>query len=168
MNTIDIIILVFVLISAVSGFIKGFILSIASFIGFFLGIIISFRLAGSVQQLLMTITGSEGRYLYFVGFLLCFALVVALVYLLGKIIEKGVKMVALGLLNRVAGAAFAALRTLLVLSALIYALSYIDLEDRLITLEQQESSLFYQPLEKILPIVLPFIRHGMDEIGSRF
>ncbi len=167
MNVIDIIILVFLLISAVSGFIKGFILSVASFIGFFLGIIVSFRLAGSVQQLLMAITGSEGRYLYFVGFLLCFALVVALVYLVGKIIEKAVKIAALGLLNRIAGAAFAALRSLLIFSALICALSYIDPQDRLITPKQQESSIFYQPLEKILPALLPFIRHSLVEIGNR-
>lgn len=167
MNVIDIIILVFLLISAVSGFIKGFILSVASFIGFFLGIIVSFRLAGSVQQLLMAITGSEGRFLYVVGFLLCFALVVTLVYLVGKIIEKAVKLVALGFLNRVAGAAFAVLRSLLIFSALIYALSYIDPLDRLITPEQQESSLFYQPLEKILPALLPFIRYSLNEIGNR-
>ena len=166
MNVIDIVILLLLFISSVSGFIKGFILSIASFIGFFLGIIVSFRLAGSIQELLMAITGSDGRYLYVVGFLLCFALVVALVHLIGKIIEKGIKMVALGFLNRIAGAAFGALRSLLILSALIYALSYIDPEDRLITVEQQEGSVFYQPLEKILPALSPFIRHSLDEIGE--
>lgn len=165
MNVIDIIVLVLLLISAISGFIKGFILSIASFIGFFLGIIVSFRLAGTVQEILMAVTGSEGRYLYFAGFLLCFALVVALVHLVGKVIEKAVKMAALGFLNRIAGAVFGALRSLLVLSALIYALSYIDPQDRLITPEQQDSSLFYQPLEKILPAFLPFIRYSLEEIG---
>ena len=159
MNILDVIFLVLLLISAVSGFVKGFILSIASFAGFLLGIIISFRFAGDIQQWLMTFTGAEGRYLYFVSFLICFAVVVALVHVLGKMVEKAVQLVALGFLNRLGGAALGVLKTMLIFSALIYALSYIDPEKRLITLEQQESSLFYQPLEEILPVILPFIQY---------
>ena len=166
MNIIDVVILILLLISAISGFMKGFILSIASFIGFFLGIVISFRFAGDVQQWLMTLTGSEGRYLYFVGFLICFAVVVALVYIVGKIIEKAVEMVALGFLNRVAGAALGILKTMLIFSALIYALSFIDPDKRLITLEQQEGSLFYHPMEQLLPAILPFIQVHIREMNG--
>ena len=166
MNIIDVIFLILLLISAVSGFVKGFILSIASFVGFFLGIMISFRFAGDVQQWLMVITGAEGGYLYFVGFLICFAVVVALVYMLGKIIEKAIEMVALGFINRLAGAAFGMLKTMLIFSALIYALSYIDPEKRLITTEQQESSLFYRPLENLLPIILPFLQLHILEMDG--
>jgi membrane protein required for colicin V production len=167
MNIIDVVILILLLVSAVSGFIKGFVLSIASFVGFFLGIIVSFRLAGDVQQWLMILTGAEGRYLYFIGFLICFAVVVALVFMVGKILEKAIELVALGLLNRIAGAAFGMLKTMLIFSALIYALSFIDPEKRLITTEQQESSLFYQPLENLLPAILPFIRRHILEMDGK-
>ena len=166
MNIVDVIFLILLLISAVSGFIKGFILSVASFAGFFLGIAISFRFAGDIQQWLMAFTGAEGRYLYFVAFLLCFTVVVALVHVVGKMIEKAVNLVALGFFNRVGGAALGILKTVLIFSALIYALSYIDPEKRLITIEQQESSLFYGPMEKVLPSILPFIQGhilGNDE-----
>jgi membrane protein required for colicin V production len=166
MNIIDILILISLIIAAISGFMKGLILSVASFVGFFLGIIVSFRFAGSVQQILMDLTGSEGRYLYFIGFLICFVLVTLVVHFIGKAIEKAVELVALGFLNRLTGAAFGVLKSLLVFSALIYALAYIDPDKRLITLEQQESSFFYQPLEKILPSVLPFIRHHLEEIDE--
>lgn len=167
MNLIDIVILISLIIAAISGFIKGFIISMASFAGFLLGIILSFRFAGSVQQLLMEITGSEGRYLYFVGFLICFGLVVVVVHLIGKAIEKIVKAVALGFINRIAGAGFGVLKTVLIFSALIYALSYIDPKDRLITPDQQENSIFYQPFEKILPSMLPFLRHQLEELEER-
>ncbi len=163
MNILDVVFLVLLLISAVSGFIKGFILSVASFAGFLLGIIISFRFAGDIQQWLMAFTGAEGRYLYFVAFLICFAVVVALVHLIGKMVEKAVQLVALGFVNRLGGAALAILKTMLIFSALIYALSYIDPEKRLITIEQQESSLFYRPLEKMLPAILPFIQYHILE-----
>lgn len=167
MNVLDVVFLILLLISAVSGFIKGFILSIASFVGFFLGIVLSFRLADDVQQWLMAFTGAEGRYLYFVAFLICFAVVVALVHVLGKIVEKAVKLVALGFLNRLGGAALGILKTMLIFSALIYALSYIDPDKRLVTTEQQESSLFYQPLERMLPAILPFIQYHMLEMDDR-
>ena len=167
MNIIDVVILIFLLISAISGFIKGFVLSIASFIGFFLGIMISFRLADDVQQWLMVLTGAEGRYLYFIAFLICFSVVVALVHVLGKIIEKALQMVALGFLNRLGGAALGILKTMLIFSALIFALSYIDPDKRLITIEQQESSLFYRPLEKMLPAILPFIQYHILEVDER-
>ena len=166
MNVLDVVFLILLFISAITGFIKGFILSIASFIGFFFGIMISLRLADDVQLWIMALTGAEGRYLYFVAFLICFAVVVALVYIVGKIIEKAVKLVALGFLNRIGGAALGILKTMLIFSALIYALSYIDPEKRLITIEQQESSLFYRPLENMLPAILPFIQghiHEMEE-----
>ena len=163
MNILDVVFLVVLLISAVSGFIKGFILSIASFAGFLLGIIISFRFAGDIQQWLMTFTGAEGRYLYFVAFLICFAVVVALVHALGKIIEKAVKLVALGFLNRLGGLALGILKTMLIFSALIYALSYIDPDKRLITIEQQDGSIFYKPLEEMLPAILPFIQYHLLE-----
>lgn len=166
MNILDVVFLVLLLISAVSGFIKGFILGVASFLGFLLGIVLSFRFAGDVQQWLTVFTGAEGRYLYFVAFLICFAVVVALVHVLGKIVEKAVKMVALGLLNRVGGAALGILKTMLIFSALIYALSYIDPEKRMITTEQQESSLFYRPLEQLLPAILPFIQNHILEMDG--
>lgn len=166
MNILDVVFLILLLISAVSGFIKGFILSIASFIGFFLGIAVSFRLADDVQQWLMTLTGAEGRYLYFVAFLLCFVVVVALVHVLGKVVEKAVKMVALGFLNRLGGAALGILKTMLIFSSLIYALSYIDPDKRLITIEQQESSLFYRPLENMLPAILPFVQYHIMEMDG--
>ena len=166
MNIIDIVIFISLIIAAISGFMKGLVLSVASFVGFFLGIIVSFRFAGSVQQILIELTGSDGRYLYFIGFLICFVLVTIVVYFIGKAIEKLVEMVALGFLNRLTGAAFGVLRSLLVFSALIYALAYIDPDKRLITTEQQESSFFYQPLEKVLPSILPFIRHHLEEIDE--
>ena len=166
MNILDVVFLILLLISAVSGFIKGFILSIASFIGFFLGIAVSFRLADDVQQWLMTLTGAEGRYLYFVAFLICFTVVVALVHVLGKIIEKAVKLVALGFLNRLGGAALGILKTMLIFTALIYALSYIDPDKRLISIEQQESSLFYRPLENMLPFILPFVQYHIMEMDG--
>jgi membrane protein required for colicin V production len=166
MNIIDIVILISLIIAAISGFMKGLVLSVASFVGFFLGILVSFRFAGSVQQILMDLTGSEGRYLYLVGFLICFVLVTIAVHLIGKAIEKVVEMVALGFLNRLTGAAFGVLRSLLVFSALIYALAYIDPDKRLITIDQQENSFFYQPLEKILPSALPFIRHHLEEMDN--
>ena len=166
MNILDVVFLILLLISAVSGFIKGFILSIASFIGFFLGIAVSFRLADDVQQWLMTLTGAEGRYLYFIAFLICFTVVVALVHVLGKIIEKAVKLVALGFLNRLGGAALGILKTMLIFTALIYALSYIDPDKRLISIEQQESSLFYRPLENMLPFILPFVQYHIMEMDG--
>lgn len=166
MNIIDIVILISLIIAAISGFMKGLVLSVASFVGFFLGIIVSFRFAGTVQQILIDLTGSEGRYLYLVGFLICFVLVTIAVHFIGKAIEKLVEMVALGFLNRLTGAVFGVLKSLLVFSALIYALAYIDPDKQLITLEQQQSSFFYQPLEKVIPSVLPFIRHHLEEIDE--
>ena len=166
MNILDVVFLILLLISAVSGFVKGFILSIASFIGFFLGIAVSFRLADDVQQWLMTLTGAEGRYLYFVAFLICFTVVVALVHVLGKIIEKAFKMVALGFINRLGGAALGILKTMLIFSALIYALSYIDPDRRLVTIEQQEGSLFYRPLESMLPAILPFVQYHIMQMDG--
>lgn len=167
MNIIDIVIFISLIIAAISGFIKGFIISAASFIGFFLGIIISFRFAPDVEQFLIAVTGANGVYMYFVAFLICFALTGIIVHIIGKAVEKVVEMAALGFLNRVAGAVFGILKSLLVFSALIYALAYIDPEKRIITPEQQEQSLFYKPLEKILPAVLPFIRHQIDQIEEK-
>lgn len=168
MHWIDIVILVLLAISAISGFMKGFILSIASMAGFILGIILSLSFAGSVKDILISITGSDAQYMYLAAFLICFATIVLLVYLLGKLLEKVIKIVELGFLNRFAGALLGIIKTLLFIAIFIHLINITDCEQQIVRPETRNSSAFFNPLAKIVPSLLPLIKDQPEnKIGNK-
>ncbi|MCB9014923.1 MAG: CvpA family protein [Lentimicrobiaceae bacterium] len=166
MNYIDIFILAILAIAAVKGFSKGLVIEVASLAGMVLGVILSLKFAGYVELILKDLFSSQSSWMYFLAFLCCFALVVIVVHAIAKSIEKIVEIAALGFLNRFAGAAFGILKSAFVLSAIIYFIVLFNVENRLISREQQEKSMFYKPLEGFLPAVLPFLKTKFEQLKN--
>ena len=80
-----------------------------------------------------------------------------LVFLVGKIIHKLISIIALGFLNRLAGAIFGFLKTALVLSVILYFLNGYDTNSSIIKDEIKDDSYLYDPVEAIVPTILPLI-----------
>ncbi|PKP03729.1 MAG: hypothetical protein CVU14_01430 [Bacteroidetes bacterium HGW-Bacteroidetes-9] len=162
---IDIVIVVIALIAAIKGFMKGLIIGIASLAGLILGIVFSLRYAGDLAEIFQSMFGSNSRYLYFAAYLVCFLFIVMIVHLIGKSIEKVIEIAALGFLNKIAGAAFGILKVLFVFSAIFYLMKIVDPQSHLVKPETKQKSLFYQPLEWLLPSTLPFLKNQLEKIN---
>jgi membrane protein required for colicin V production len=166
MNYFDVILLIFLGISAIKGFSKGFIIGVASLAGLVLGIIFSLKYAGNLAINLQHMFGGHSTLLFIAAYAICFVIIVILVHLIGKSIEKVIEIAALGFVNRIAGAAFGILKTLFVFSAIVYLMKIADPQSRLIKTETKESSYFYQPLEWLLPSTLPFLKAQLERVNG--
>jgi len=154
MRFIDILILIPLIWGAIRGFSKGLIIEIASLVALAVGIFIGLHFSYFITSLI----GLKSAYAPIVGFVITFVLVVAAVFLLAKILEKSVNLLALGIANKLAGAFVSTLKFAFIISVLILFIERIDSRGILISLETREVSLFYKPVGVIAPAVFPMLR----------
>ncbi len=168
MNYIDLVILVFLIIAAIKGFSKGLIIGLASLAGLVLGIMFSLKYAGNLAINLQHLFGNHSKFLFFAAYAICFLIIVLLVHIIAKSLEKVIEIAALGFINRLAGAGFGVIKTLFVFSAIIYLIRIADPESRLIKPETKQESFVYEPLEWLLPASLPFLKSQLERINKAF
>jgi len=90
------------------------------------------------------------------SFILVFLVVVFSLKLAGTIINKIAKSLQLGLLNKILGLLFGALKSILIISLILFQIQHLEknLEINLLK-SQKEKSVFYTPLSKeIIPKIL--------------
>ena len=155
MNYIDLFIAIVLIWFGYKGFSKGLIIELVSLIALGLGIYGGLKFSDTAADY---ITGNiETKYIPIVAFTITFAIIVVVVFVVGKLIEKVVKMVALNFINKLAGAVFGMLKVLLILSVLITIIESYDQKLGFIPKETKEKSLFYSPLLVFSNNLLPEI-----------
>jgi membrane protein required for colicin V production len=151
MNFLDIIILILLVLSAISGFQKGFIVSLTSLVALILGIYVAMYFSDFMTEFLQQTFSIYTKYLSLIAFALTFMLVVVLVNVVGKIAEKFVDILLLGIFDKIAGAVFGVLKGVFILSILIMILNYFHLSDKWIKKEAREKSKLYMTVESVVP-----------------
>ena len=151
MNFLDIIILILLVLSAISGFQKGFIVSLTSLVALILGIYVAMYFSDFMTEFLQQTFSIYTKYLSLIAFALTFMLVVVLVNVVGKIAEKFVDILLLGIFDKIAGAVFGVLKGVFILSILIMILNYCHLSDKWIKKEAREKSKLYMTVESVVP-----------------
>lgn len=160
MNWLDIVLAIPLLWFMYKGFRNGLIIELASLAALVLGIFIALHFSFYAKEFLIDNFDIADNYLNIIAFAITFIIVAVLVYLVGKIIHKLVSIVALGFLNRLAGGVFGLLKAALVLSVILYFLNGFD--SSLIKAEVKENSFLYEPVESIVPMIIP--RIDLDNI----
>lgn len=100
---IDIIFAILVLVAVIKGYQKGLIVALFSIIAFILGLAAALKLSVVVAAYLQNKAIVSASWLPFISFTIVFLVVVVLVGLGGKLIEKTFEMAMLGWLNRLGG-----------------------------------------------------------------
>lgn len=144
--------------AAYKGCRRGLILEIASIVGLIAGIYMAIKFSGFVAGKLDPYLDISEQWLGVISFVITFIGVVFLVNILGKILEKTIKMVALGMINRIAGSLFSVLKTALIMSFLLFFLNQFDSVFDILSEETKEKSLFYEPIQKVAPNILPVMK----------
>lgn len=108
------------ILAIIKGYQKGFILAIFSIIAFIIGLAAALKLSTAVADYLKDSISVSAKWLPFIAFAIVFFLVVLLVRLGGKLIEKTFQAVMLGWLNRIAGILLYAALYLIILSIFIF------------------------------------------------
>jgi len=126
MNYFDLIIAIPLVWGAIMGFRKGLVLELASLLALFLGIWGAIRFSDLTTKFLSKWLSASASLISLLSFISTFILIVLAVHLLAKLIDKSLKMAALGPLLRISGAIFGVVKYALILSVLIYAFEAIN------------------------------------------
>ena len=147
---IDIVFLVLILLACVKGYSKGLIIALFSIVGFIAGLAAALKLSVYASEKLATTFNTSGKWLPFISFLLVFLVVIILVNLGAKLIQKSVEMLMLGWLNRLAG---------IVLYALLYSIFFsiflfYAVQLKIISAETISASQVYPYIRPLGPLVM--------------
>jgi len=158
MNYFDIIFIIPLIWGAYKGYSKGFIIEIASLIALGLGVWGGVKFSSISADYLSQLFDISSKLMPLISFAVTFIAIVIAVFTIAKLLQKIVKMVALGFINRLAGLIFGCLKFALILSVVINLVGVINEQIPFIDDEIQNSSLLYNPISKVAQILIPGLK----------
>ncbi|MGB0887053.1 MAG: CvpA family protein [Vicingaceae bacterium] len=159
MNYFDIIIIIPLIWGGYKGFKKGFIIEIASFIALGLGVWGGMRFSSVSAKYLSEAFDIAENIMPLISFAVTFIGIVIVVFTLAKMLQKIISMVALGFVNKAAGALFGMLKFALIMSVIINFTSILNKQIEFVAPEMENTSILYKPIGKIAPIIIPGIKN---------
>lgn len=168
---IDAFFLILMILACVKGYRKGLIVGLFSIIAFIVGLAAALKLSAVVAARMSTSTNISAKWLPVISFVLVFIIVVLLVNLGAKMLQKSAELVMLGWANKLGGIILYALLYSIVLSIfLFYAIQLHLLKNETIAASQCYS--FIKPLgpgviDK-LGIIIPFFKDMFSQLQQFF
>lgn len=117
---IDIIFAILLIIAVIKGLRKGLVVALFSIVAFIIGLAAALKLSAVVALYLEKNVSVPGKWLPVISFALVFLVVVILVNLGAKFIEKSFEMAFLGWANKLAGAVLYALLYTIIFSVVLF------------------------------------------------
>ncbi|ASS50477.1 MAG: hypothetical protein A3D31_12995 [Candidatus Fluviicola riflensis] len=149
MNFIDILLIIPIGYGAYKGFKNGFVIELFTLLAILVGIYVGIHFSDFIAAWMKETFDWDSPYLPVVAFTLTFLGVGAMIYFGGKMVEKMVKAVALGPVNKAFGILFATLKMLYILSVLLVLIESYDEKGDFFPEKTKESSLLYEPVRDI-------------------
>lgn len=150
----DIILIVILIWGAIAGFKKGLILTLASFIAIIAGALAAYYGADVIaSELSLKVDWSE-KQIAVASFAIVFLAVVLTVHILARVLEGTLKLVALGIANKIAGAVFGIAKNALILTFIIFGIK--GFGQGLLPENATDECVIYPVVESIAPLVLPY------------
>ena len=156
MNTLDIILLIPLAYGLFSGLMKGFFKEVASLLGIILGIYMARIFALPLSHWLITWLDYSEKVMVPISYILIFLTVAIGLNIIAFMLEKMMKFVSLGWLNKLGGAAFGMLKFALIVSVLLNVFAMLNDHIKLVETETLQESVLYKPV-KNTSIHLPFL-----------
>lgn len=148
---------------AYSGFSKGLIKELASILGVIIGVLLAKNYYPYLDIKLKPIFESEAGFISILSAILIFLLTIMVFKIIAKFLTKFLKIIALGLLNRIIGSVFGIFKTVMLLCILVFIFSNINNVTGIIKAEKLSQSFFYSKVEKINSLI---IKSNYSENGN--
>lgn len=148
MNTIDIILLIFLGFGLIRGLMRGLIVELATFLAIILGIYgaiyFSFYVSEELKQYILLNPATMKAF----SFGITLVVIMISVMLLAKWLTKVAKSVSLGFLNRFLGGIFGLLKQVVIVGSVFLFLEKTWFTERLIPADSLKKSVLYEPVKK--------------------
>ena len=158
MYWLDIVLLIPLLYGVYKGFRNGLIKEVISLFSFAIGLFVALKFSSVAKEILIENNLITNQYAPIASVVVTFIAIVVLLNIFGRIIEKLIKVVYLGIINKIFGAVFGVIKYLLLVGALALFLDKINQKFELINPADLEGSILYLPVLELSKLVLPIFR----------
>jgi len=155
MSIIDIVLGALLLFGLIRGAMKGLFVEVASLVALVLGVYGAIHFSGFAAGFLESKVDWNEKTINIVAFAITFVIIVLAISLAGKALTKLADFAALGILNKLLGGVFGALKIGLILSVLLIVFNKLNNTLPFMEKEDIEESLLYEPVKSLAPLVFP-------------
>ena len=167
MAVIDIVLGALILFGLIRGLFKGLFVELASIIALVGGVYGAIHFSYFVANFLENKTEWEEKTINITAFAITFVVIILLISLAGKALTKLADFASLGILNKLLGAVFGALKIGLILSVLLIVFDKMNNTITFVDEENIEDSLLYKPVKGLAPMIFPsIIKSGEEEFEN--
>ncbi len=153
MGILDIVLGLLLIYGLYKGLKNGLFVEIASIIALIAGLYGAIHFSYIAGDYLSKNMEWNERYINIASFIITFIVIVIVVQLAGKFLTKIADFAMLGLLNKLAGAIFGALKVAVILGALLVFFERANSSVNLVKSETLEESVLYEPIKEIGALV---------------
>ena len=166
MSVIDIVLAAIILFGLVRGFMKGLFVEEASLVSLIAGVYGAIHFSNFASDFLQTKVDWNEKTINIVAFAVTFVIIVLAIALAGKALTKLADFAALGIINKLLGAAFGALKLGLILSVLLIVFDRFNSTIAFTDEETLDESVLYKPVKSLVPMIFPNILKPKDDDTS--
>ena len=163
MNFLDIVLGLLLIYGLYKGLKNGLFVEIASIIALIAGLYGAIHFAYIAGDYLSKNMEWNERYINIASFIITFIIIVLVIHLAGKFLTKIADFAMLGLLNKLAGAIFGALKVAVILGALLVFFDRANSSVNLVKSEALEESVLYEPVKEIGALIFSNVLKGKEE-----
>ncbi|MCP4977108.1 MAG: CvpA family protein [Maribacter sp.] len=167
MGFLDIVIGLLLIYGLYKGLKNGLFVEIASIIALVAGLFGAIHFSYIAGDYLSQNMEWNERYINITAFIITFIIIVLVVHLAGKFLTKIADFAMLGLLNKLAGAIFGALKVAVILGALLVFFERANSSVNLVKSETLEESILYEPVKEIGAFVFSKVLKGKEEVDAQ-
>jgi membrane protein required for colicin V production len=160
---IDIVLGLLLLYGLIKGVKNGLVIEIASILALVAGLYGAIHFSYIVGNYLASHWDWNERTMSLVSFIITFFIIVIAVITAAKLLTKIAEFAMLGLLNKIAGGLFGALKVAIILGALLIFLESVNKSLRLVNEDTKSESVLYEPIRNIGELVFSAVIEKDDD-----
>lgn len=163
MAVIDIVLGALILFGLIRGLMKGLFVEVASLVALIAGVYGAIHFSNFAADFLMEHVEWNEKTINITAFAITFVIIVLVISLAGKALTKLADFAALGFLNKLLGGVFGGLKIALILSIVLMIFTKLNKTIPFVSDEELESSVLYEPVKSLAPMILPSLLDSEDE-----
>ena len=164
MNIFDIVIAALLIFGFVRGVMKGLFVEVASLAALIGGVYGAIHFSYFIGDFLKEAVSWDQEYVSLAAFAGTFITIIVTIALLGKMLTKLADFAALGIINKILGGVFGAIKIGLILSVVFIFFGKMNDTIPFVKKETLDESILYAPVKKIAPTIFPSIIKNEDEL----
>jgi membrane protein required for colicin V production len=167
MSFLDIVLGALLVYAMYKGIKNGLFVEFASLISLVVGIFVAIKFSYIIKSALGDVVSWQPKYIAVTAFALTFFLAIVGIHLLAKFFTGIADFAYLGWLNKLGGAAFSVLKTVLMLSVVFNIFQKININNFIVKEETLNSSLFYNPIQEVSKFIYPSLETWYNDFKNK-